>query len=1047
MRNSNSVRNMPIPGCWPARREAAGACPVFRWLLTSLTAFAGGVFPINTAYAIDPNRAMSQYVRDRWGTDQGFPRGPVYAITQTADGYLWIGTEAGLMRFDGWSFRLVKDDSGAFTITSVLGLAPDNDNCLWLQLQDLSVLRYCHGVFGSPASDSKPYTGIPAMSRTSHGDILLLKMGYGAFTFRAGRFQMLASASDLPQPLEISLAQTPNGDIWMGTRDAGLFRLGGGKTSAIRNGLPDLKINCLLPASDRDVWVGTDNGIVRWNGSELTAAGIPASLNHFQALAMARDRDANIWVGTDSRGLLRFNSQGIASLNESGRASSEAITALFEDREGSLWIGSGSGLERLRDSSFVTYSLPEGLPTDGSNPVFVDSANRVWFPPVDGGLWWVEGGRHGQVHKAGLDGDVVYSIAGSKGDLWLGRRHGGLTHLHLNGDAVAAETYTEKDGLAQNSVYSVYLSRDRAVWAGTLSGGVSRLSHGKFTTYTNASGLASNTVASILESSDGTMWFATPNGLSALSNGRWQTYKRASGLPSEDVNCLLQDSKGMLWIGTTAGLALRDGPNGFRVPAGAPPSLREQIFGLAEDRFGSLWVSTANHVLRANRDNLLRGALADGDIREYGLADGLRGVEGVKRHQSVLADRLGRIWFSLNRGISVVDPARLTGNSAPALVYIQTISADGRAIELRGRVHIPTRRHRTVFGYVGLSLSVPERVRFRYMLDGFDHGWSEPIADREAVYTNLPPGSYRFRVIASNPDGVWNKNEAAISLVADPLLWQTFWFQLCAVLAFAAVVFAVYRFRLHQLTSQLNVRFEERLAERTRIAQELHDTLLQGFISASMQAHVAADRLPADSPVKPILARTLQLMAQVIEEGRNAVRGLRATESASLDIEQAFSRIPDELAQEKINFRVIVDGERRPLRPVLRDEVYRIGREALNNAFRHARAKSIEVELKYTASHLRLLVRDDGCGIDPHVIGSGRDGHWGLSGMRERADRIGARLHVFSSATAGTEIELLVPSGVAFQDKGDRRLRGPGKRQTPWSNSRKLPKPENGKGK
>jgi signal transduction histidine kinase/ligand-binding sensor domain-containing protein len=1015
-----------------------------RRLLSRFIVFAVSIFLIHTADAVDPNRAMSQYVRDRWGTDQGFPRGPVYAITQTPDGYLWIGTEAGLVRFDGLSFRLVKDDSGAFAITTVLGLAPDNENCLWLQLQDLTVLRYCNGVFERPGSDPVPYTAVSAMGRTNSGGPLFSRMGSGVFTSRNGRLQMLASAGDLPRPPVISLAQTPNGDIWMGSRDVGLFRLAGGKTSLIRNGLPDLKINCLLPDGDQDLWVGTDGGIVRWNGSELTPVGIPPSLDHFQALTMAYDQDANIWVGTDSRGLLRFNSQGVASLNQGGRVSRRSITALFEDREGSLWIGSASGLERLRDSPFVSYSLPEGLPSDGGGAVFVDSANRLWFPPVDGGLWWVKDGQHGQVHKAGLDGDVVYSIAGGDGELWLGRKRGGLTHLRLEGSAITAETYTEKDGLAQNSVYSVYQSRDAAVWAGTLSGGVSRLSHGRFTTYTSASGLASNTVASILESSDGTMWFATPNGLSALANGRWQTFRGLDGLPSEDVSCLLQDSQGVLWIGTAAGLALRDS-GGFRVPAGAPPSLREQILGLAEDRFGSLWMSTSNHVLRVNRDHLLRGALADGDIREYGLADGLRGVEGVKRHESVFTDPRGRIWFSLNRGISVVDPARLTNSSVPAIAYIQRISADGSAIPLTNPVRIPPRRHRIVFGYVGLSLSVPERVRFRFRLDGSDHNWSEPAAGREIAYDNLPPGHYRFRVVASNPDGVWSKNEASISFAVDPVFWQTLWFQLCAALAVAAAVFALYRFRLHQMASRLNVRFEERLAERTRIAQELHDTLLQGFLSASMHVHVAADRLPADAPEKPILTRALQLMGQVIEEGRNAVRGLRASGSDSLDIEQAFSHIQEELGQETVDFRVIVDGERRPLRPLLRDEVYRIGREALINAFRHARAKSIEVELKYTASHLRLMVRDDGCGIDPQVIDSGRDGHWGLSGMRERADRIGAELHVFSRATAGTEIELSVPNYIAFQGQAGRRLRWPSRRQTPTSGPGKRPEDNNGK--
>ena len=245
--------------------------------------------------------------------------------------------------------------------------------------------------------------------------------------------------------------------------------------------------------------------------------------------------------------------------------------------------------------------------------------------------------------------------------------------------------------------------------------------------------------------------------------------------------------------------------------------------------------------------------------------------------------------------------------------------------------------------------------------------------------------------MATNPDGVWNAQEASIIFEVDPLYWQTWWFQMAAALVCVAGVLALYALRLNELTRRINVRFQERLAERTRIAQELHDTLLQGFLSASLQVHVAADRLPEDSSVKPALNRAMELMRQVIDEGRNAVRGLRSSHSASLDLEHAFSGIQQELAadeREQIDFRVIVEGERRLLHPVLRDEVYRIGREALLNAFRHAHARKIEMELKYSSNRLSVVVRDDGCGIDPNVLETGRDGHWGLSGMRERADRI-----------------------------------------------------------
>jgi signal transduction histidine kinase/ligand-binding sensor domain-containing protein len=1009
-----------------------------------LAALAIAICPLSTMYAIDPDRAMSQYVHDRWSTEQGFPKGPVYAIAQTRDGYLWIGTEAGLIRFDGWTFQSVRDESGAFTIASVLGLTADDAGCLWVRSQDLTILRYCHGVFERP-SFATDYMNVSAMSKTTEGQLLMAKMEEGAFAFRGGKLLLLASAEKLPRSPVTALAQTPDGDVWMGTRDAGLFRMSGGTALSIRQGLPDLKVNCLLAIGDRDLWVGTDNGIVRWDGKQLIPPNIPPALNRFQALVMTRDRDGNIWVGTDSQGLLRLNSRGVEVLKETDTRIPQAITALYEGREGGMWIGHADGIERLRDSAFVSYSAPEGLPTDGSNPVFVDSQGRMWFSPVTGGLWWVKGEKHGRITDSGLDRDVVYSIAGNKDELWVGRQRGGLTRLRLDADSITAQTYTQANGLAQDSVYSVYVTRDGTVWAGTLSAGVSMLRDGKFTNFTTANGLASNTVASILESSGGTMWFATPGGLSALSKGRWQTYESPNGLPSDNVDCLFEDSSGLLWAGTESGLAYLNSGK-FQKPVGLPAPLQGQIFGLAEDKYGWLWIATSDHILRINRDKLWKGALDEGDLREYGMADGLRGVEGVKRHKSVITDSEGRIWISLNRGISVVDPARLTRNSAPAIVHIQALSADNSPIRLANAVHIPGGHQRITFAFSGLILSVPDRVRYRYRLEGFDTGWSQPEAVRQAVYTNLPPGHYRFRVVATNPDGIWSADEAALAFQVEPLFWQTWWFELSIVAAILASILAIHRIHMRQFAKRINVRFQERLAERTRIAQELHDTLLQGFLSVSMQVHVATDRLPDDSAVKPTLNRALELMRQVIEEGRNAVRGLRSSQSASLDLEQAFSQIQEELSgvgqgSEQVDFRVIVDGERRPLHPVLRDEVYRIGREALINAFRHAQAKKIELELKYSSRNLCMLVRDNGCGIDPAVLETGRDGHWGLSGIRERADRIGAQLHVMSSASAGTEIELSVPGNVAYQGHSDRTFKWfvrkrPGASATPDHNGK-----------
>jgi signal transduction histidine kinase len=571
------------------------------------------------------------------------------------------------------------------------------------------------------------------------------------------------------------------------------------------------------------------------------------------------------------------------------------------------------------------------------------------------------------------------------------------------------------DGLAQNSVYSVHRDRDGTVWAGTVTGGVSRLKNGRFTNYSAANGLASNTVNSIVEAADGTVWFATPGGLEAFADGRWTNRTAEDGLPSSDVKSIFEDSKHVLWIATTGGLAYFSSGH-VSVPRNLPELLREEIFGIAEDGLGSLWFATSDHVVEVSRDALLAGSPDDSDIRSFGFADGLQGVEGVSQGRSMVADALGRIWVTTNRGLAVADPKRFLKRSAPVSVRIESMSSGGTLVDLRAAPRLPAGNKNITFNYESTSLSGSEHILFRYKLDGSDLGWSNDVALRQVIYTNLGPGSYCFRVVASNSEGLWNGPETDIPFVIEPAFWQTWWFKALCVSIGILLLLAIYRLRMYQITRQLSLRFHERLAERTRIARDLHDTLLQGVLSASMQLDLAEDQLPDNSPTKPRLKRVLELLGQVTEEGRGTLQGLRSTDSEKLSLERAFSRLKQDLGNdEEIGYRVVVNGEPNTLRPLIRDEVYRIGREALVNAFTHAHAKNIEVEVEYADRQFRMLVRDDGSGIDPQVLDHGREGHWGLSGIRERSEGVGGTLHLRSRVGAGTEIELTIPSTVAFE--------------------------------
>jgi signal transduction histidine kinase/ligand-binding sensor domain-containing protein len=966
-----------------------------------------------SARAMDPDRAMTQYGRERWGTDRGFPGGTVQAISQTADGYLWLGTDRGLLRFDGSTFQRFPEPSvTSLSITRAPGLSADSRGDLWVRTGGAGVLRYRDGRFETVLGIETMEDAVTAMAQMRDGSMVFAGIVNGPLRWNGQRLEAVAPRAALPARTPVtSIGEAADGTLWLGTQGEGLFRVVGGEVTPVTKGLPDRRVNAVLPVGPRDVWVGTSHGVVRWSGTEITPKGLSPSLQHVVVSAMTGDRDSNVWIGT-AGGLLRVNAKGVAALATGEEGRPLPVTALFEDREGTLWVGTPRGLERLRDTSFTTYGRAEGLPSESGGPIHVDLEGRTWFAPMSGGLFWLRNGEVGPVTADGLASDVAYSLAGSKGGLWIGRKSGGLTRLQFEGTSLRARTYRKAAGLVDDTVYAVHESRDGTVWAGTLAAGASRLRDGRFTTFDSESGLLSNSIFSIEDTADGTTWFATPNGLAALSGGgAWRYFTSRDGLPSDEVICLLEDWGGILWIGTGEGLA-RMGPDGLRLPQGLAP--HEAVLGLAEDRQGWLWIATSKRVLRARRDELL-GAGGPTPLVEYRLGDGLYSTEATRRHRSVVADLLGRIWFSMSRGLSVVDPVRATSSAAPLVARIEALTADGNPFDLGGARRIPPAPLRVTFSYSGVSLDAPDEIRFRYWLDGYDHGWSAPVSAREAVYTNLPPGAYRFRVMASNSEGLWNGAEATVRFDIEPKVWQTRWFLLTSALASVLAVIALYRMRLHRLTAQLNLRFEERLSERTRIAQELHDTLLQGFLSASMQLHLAADRMPEDSPERASLRGVIDLITRVIQEGRNAVRGLRSQESSLDDLEQALSSIRDELGiQDQVELKVVGKGHPQRLNPMIRDEVYRIGREALINAFRHSGATRIEVGVEREAHRLRVLVRDDGKGIDAEVLRGGRDGHWGLSGMRERSERIGGRLRVWSRPGAGTEVELSVPGHVAF---------------------------------
>jgi signal transduction histidine kinase len=482
---------------------------------------------------------------------------------------------------------------------------------------------------------------------------------------------------------------------------------------------------------------------------------------------------------------------------------------------------------------------------------------------------------------------------------------------------------------------------------------------------------------------------------------------------------------GTLWIGTSEGLGIfRDGR--IKALKTVPNSLREPVLGIAEDRYGSLWVATAERVLQVKSTSLVSGTPGYADVREYGPPDGLLGTEGVKRFVSVAADTQGRVWVSTNRGLSVVRPSR--ENTTSAIVHIDAFLADNSPLNLQEPIRIPSASQRVTVRYVGLSLSNPEHVRYRYKLDNFDHGWSEPIANREVSFTNLSPGPYVFRVMASNSDGLWNSKEVTFPFTVEPVFWRTWWFGLTSLLLLGLAALALIRLREHALARQLSMTFEARLAERTRIARDLHDTLLQSFNALLPRLQTVANALPErPDEAKRRIEGALEQATQAAIEGRDAVHELRSTGSMAIDLDRAIGDFARELlsgstAESATEVYVQVEGSPKELNPAIRDEVFRIVTEATRNAVRHANAGQITIDIRYDASQLHLRISDDGTGIDPSIIDrEHKPGHWGLRGMRERAKLVGGVLEIRNRPPGGTEITLNIPAASIYSKPSSRR--------------------------
>jgi ligand-binding sensor domain-containing protein/signal transduction histidine kinase len=969
-----------------------------------------------------PLTNFERYLFNVWDTDEGLPQVSVNSIVQTRDGYLWLATYGGLVRFDGVRFTVFDvENTPGLKSNRITDLHEDRDGNLWIGTERGGVSRLQNGkVTTYTMRDGLPSDHIGAIFQDSRGSIWMCS-GEGLIRFKDGEFSVFTKRDGLPENLINSITEDSAGNLWVGVRN-GLIRFDTENRFTVyttADGLPQEHIRVVLPARDKGLWIGTFNGLFKYNGEKFIPYSLPKELSGKKIRCLEEDTEGNLWIGTLENGLSRMDSNGqfIHFSTNNGLPDSE-VRAVFEDAEGNIWVGTNTGgLTRMKRGMAVAFTKANGLPSDIVVPITEDASGNLWIGSCGGLVRFFSGKMTVYNKKDGLPSDCVWSLHASRaGVLWIGTWDGGLTRFS-NGEFT---TFTSSNsGLSNNVVLSLYEDSKGVLWIGT-SSGLNRYENGAFTVYSTADGLVYDDVRYITEGRDGSLWVGTTGGFSRLFNGKFTSYTTDNGLSHNFVRAIHEDADGTIWIGTYGGGLNRLRDNRFTHFNTHNGLFDNVVSRILEDANGDFWMSGNRGIFRSSRAELNEFAEGRrGAVRSvsYGVADGMANHETNGGGQPAgWQSRDGRLWFPTVKGAVVFDPERITVNKRPPPVTVEKMLFDQTAFDQLNNLRFPAGKGDLEIHYTALSFVAPEKIQFKYKLEGYDDDWIEPGTRRVAYYTNVPPGNYRFRVAAANNDGVWNDEGAVLAFSIAPAFYQTTWFLLLCGAGVAGLFLMGYRWRVHQVRERMAMQFEERLSERTRIAQELHDSLMQGFVSVSMQLSVAVDNLPKESSSKNHLTRVLELMNQVRDEGRNTLRGLRSANADNTgSLEQALSDIKQDFtAREPAEIRLIIEGLPRPLLPLVRDEAYQIGREALLNAYRHSKAKNIEIIVEYCTKNLKLRIRDDGKGIDPQVLQNGRDGHWGLIGMRERAKKIESELKVWSRVGAGTEVELTVPHRHAY---------------------------------
>ncbi len=974
-----------------------------RWRLSWLAAVAALLAPC-PVLSTGADRPLAELRHTRWTLRDGAPSN-IRAIVQGQDGFLWLGTATGLYRFDGIRFERIEIEAdGRRRSLQVTALLAARNGDLWVGY-DYGGIALLHGGKLRDANPWKPNGGTDTIvqardgsiwvSADSRGELLLARLKDGAWT-------KIGTAQGYPGGPMGPLLAASDGSVYIASPPA-VWVMRPGQTRFER--LPFRAASSATLAEDPQggIWMGDDTGLRRLDGrgatTPLTSANTP-----YVRRGLRFDRGGGLWVTGQDDGLTRFlpGSRRAERLTSAQGLTSSLSVAAAEDREGNFWVGTESGLDRFSASNVLRVASSDALVTG-----FVPSTDRTsLFIAGLAGVYRLDAGAaapelvFAKKSIGVLCGDerrlLTFSLAGN---FLLPLQNGRVRQIVDVGTPLSLVCTMDADGTFWTGMDKVY-----------------RLAGNRLVPAAGDGGLKTGTVSKLLPFGGGLVVGRANHGLRLYRGGRetllWPREVQTIG----SVTSLRTDGTALL-LGAEAGLARWDGRQLAQLTARDYPFLTG-LMGIRPTADGHVWLIGSNGIVRVTRVALDAAFARPGlplPIERFGYYEDFRARSNlnVMLGDDIAEDASGRLWFATNKGLAYIDVADIARNRLVPPVAIRNLTAGGRSWDTRaGKVDLPAGTDQLVIDYTALSLTDPQANRFRYRLDGADKGWTDAQDRREALYTNLGPGTYRFRVIAANNDGVWNDQGAVLTLRIAPRFYQTWWFAAGCTAAAGLLLWLMARRRLAIVAARARAGAQAQLEERLRIARELHDTLLQGFQGLMLHFQSAVELLPREEGARHLLEGALDRADDVLLEGRERVRALRETTDPVQLRARLYAEI-EPVVRGVLQLDIEELGRVRPLCAPAAEELAAIVREAAANAVRHAAATRLMVQLRYGRRYMRVIVRDDGRGI-PAELRQGSAGHFGLIGMRERAERLGGQLSIIADRPHGTRIAVRLPAGVSY---------------------------------